>query len=54
MVTETFINKHEIKNPSPHYNCLHNTKANTLLLTIAFYGIELDSILSWIEQLKNR
>ena len=23
MVTETFTNKHEIKNPSPHYNCLH-------------------------------
>ena len=23
MVTETFTNKNEIKNPSPHYNCLH-------------------------------
>ena len=22
MVTETFTNKNEIKNPSPHYNCL--------------------------------
>ena len=22
MVTETFTNKHEIKNPSPHYDCL--------------------------------
>ena len=21
MVTETFTNKNEIKNPSPHYNC---------------------------------
>ena len=25
MVTETFANKHEIKNPSPHYNCLHKS-----------------------------
>ena len=25
MVTETFTNKHEIKNPGPHYNCLHKT-----------------------------
>ena len=23
MVTETFTNKNEIKNPSPHFNCLY-------------------------------
>ena len=26
MVTETFTNKNEIKNPSPHYNCLHSNQ----------------------------
>ena len=31
MVTETFTNKHEIKNPSPHYNNFHNIICNIIL-----------------------
>ena len=30
MVTETFTIENEVKNPSPHYNCLHGSDSSTV------------------------